>query len=140
MRLVAMPSGRIFPSEYRSFWPDYSLDRFQVLENRPPLSVRAAAPSSQEIPIVDEILLLPNLISWETKRKIVHARLLVHPLRGNYLNSWTKISKLLKKDRRVVKTWHGQGIQEIVDKIEPEKVCHISAFFEAAVSAYANKA
>ncbi len=134
--LNGMPSGRIKPAEPHVIWPEYSQDKFEILDYRVGLQVRAAAPSSAEIPIVDEILLLPNICSWETGRKLLHARSLVHPIHGRYRYNWSDLAKLLKSDRRTVKVWHQRSLVEVAEKVDPAKVCHIAAFFDAAISAY----
>ena len=59
-RLIAMPGGRTRPAEPHVIWPEYSQEKFEILTFRSALPLRAAAPSSAEIPIVEEILLLPN--------------------------------------------------------------------------------
>lgn len=136
-RLWAMPIGRIKPAEPRALWPDYSLESFQVLDFRKAAPPKAAAPSSREIPIIDEILLLPNVCAREETRRVIHARLLVHPINGRYRHNWTEVAKLVKSDRRIVKIWYKRGLEEIIQKANPEKVCLIAAFFAAAESAYA---
>lgn len=135
-RLIAMPSDRIKPAELKCLWPEYSQDKFQVLEHRPPLSIRAMAPSSKEITIVDEILLLPNLCSSDLTRRIIHARSLVHPIRGHYLHKWSEIALLVRLSRPTVMNRYKNGLKEITEKVDPEKVCRISSFFDASLAAY----
>lgn len=108
------------PSGYRSFWPDYEQDKataYGYTSER----LRPALPSGHDISLMDEILLLPNLISDPTIRRIVHARSLVTPVGNRYLYTWVKIAKLLHTDRRAIARLHGQGLSEIHRKLDPSK-------------------
>lgn len=128
-RLIAMPGGRIKPDELRCVWPAFSQEVYQVLEFRGRLSIRAAAPSSAEIPIMEQILLLPNVCGWQNTRRVLHARSLVHPLNGRHLYNWTRLAEKLETERRAVRRWFMRGLEEVVKKAEPEAVCRIAAFF-----------
>lgn len=130
-RLIAMPGGHVGPAELKVIWPEYSQDKFQVLEFRKNLPIRAAAPSSVEIPFVDEILTLPNICAFEKTRRVLHARLLVHPINGRYRYTWRKIGILVESDHKTVKNWHRKGLEEVITKTNPEQVCRIWAFFES---------
>jgi len=127
-RLIAMPGRRIGPAAPKVIWPDYSQETFQVLEHRGAMSVKVAAPSSKEIPIVDEILILPNVCSRDYVRRVLHVRSLVHPLNGRYLYKWTRIAELLDVKPRTIKMWHRQGLEEVVDKADPVVVKKIYLF------------
>lgn len=130
-RLIAMPDSGIRPKEYKVAWPDYAQETFQVLEFRGVAPLRANAPSSAEIPIVDEILILPNLCTKEPIRKVLHCRSLVHPVRNVYLYRWTKIAELLNVKVHRVKYWHKIGLEEVCRRADPAKVCRIRQFTQS---------
>lgn len=127
-KLIAMPAGRLKPTEPRAFWPDYSQDKFQILEFRRSLKIRALAPSAAEIPVMDAIVLLPNLCTEEPVRKVVHWRAQIHPIRRSHLLTWTWISTRLDVRAYTAKRWHQKGLEEILVKASPETVCRIAAF------------
>ncbi len=139
-RLIAMPGRRPGPADIKVIWPEYSQDKFQVLDHRPGLSIHAAAPSNQEIPIVDEILSLPSVCSLHKPRRVLHIRALVHPLNGRYIYTWTRVAEKLESNRETVRYWHKKGLQEVCDKADRGKVCHISAFLQSALQAYEARA
>lgn len=131
-RLVAMPVGRIKPAGVTVVWPEYSQNTFEILDFRAGLSVRAAAPSASEIPIMEEILSLPNLCSEIHIRRVLHTRALVHPLNRRYIYKWTRVAELLHTNRDMVRRWHARGLREVTAKADPTKICRISQFFAAA--------
>lgn len=125
-RLIAMPGGHIGPRDTGVFWPEYDRDRHEVLQFRGRLRLRAVAPNKDEIAIVDEILLLPNLCSEIRIRRVLHVRSLVHPLNGRHLYPWRRIAKLLATDHKQIKRWHVRGLEEVTAKADPAKVCLIA--------------
>src|SRR5579864_2946310 len=127
-RLIALPVGRIKPSEPRVIWPEYSQERFEILDFRGYEPLRANAPSKDEIPIMDEILTLPALWSDSLKRRVLHSRALVHPLNGPNLYSWAKVAQLVGRDPKTVKAWHTAGLAEVCRKAPQDKICRIQAF------------
>lgn len=128
-RLIAMPGARIKPKEPKVIWPEYDQEKFEILSFRAAIPIRAGAPSSTEIPIVDEILLLPNVCDDIYKRRILHARSLVHPISRRYLYNWKRISELLHTSPSIVKSLHVKGLKEACMKADPEHVCRIASFF-----------
>ncbi len=127
-RLIAMPGGRIGPAKTRVIWPEYAQETFEVLDFRTALPIRAAAPSSKEIPIVEEILLLPNVCAHDYTRRVLHARSLVHPINGRYLYKWTRISALLEVKAHTARRWYKEGLDEVIRKAPHDSVCRIAAF------------
>jgi len=127
-RLVAMPGRREGPAATKVIWPEYDQEKFEVLTFRGRLPLRAAAPDKDEIPLVDEILLFPNLCSQVHVRRVLHARALVHPLNQRHLFPWSRIAKLLHSDHKQVQRWHRKGLEEVVSKVDRSKVCRIEAF------------
>lgn len=127
-RLIALPVPGLKPNEIKITHFEYSQDRFQILDFRGQLPLRAGAPSSAEIPIMDLILTLPALCAWQNHRRVLHLRALVHPISGRHLYTWAKLARKIACDPRTVKTWHRQALVEVTDKAPSETVCRISAF------------
>ncbi len=129
-KLIAMPAGRLKPTEYRSYWPDYVRDVYDHLHSQDSVrnKIRALAPSSEEIPIVDRIILLPNICEQRSIRHVVHWRAQVHPIRGHYLLDWFWIANKLETKPRTAKLLHKQGLEEIVDKTPSEVLYTIHEF------------
>ena len=130
-RLLAMPSPKIKPAEPHVIWPEYSQDKFEVLNFRGGMSLRANAPSKEEIPLVDDILLLPNVCKEQRVRRILHARALVNPVNGRYLYNWSRLAKLLQSNRDAIKRQHEKGLIEVIRKTPPGQICRIAVFFRS---------
>ena len=100
-------SSNLIPIPELSTWADVP-DRL-----RPP------PPSSATITRMDEafdwIRLLPA--DRHVIRRIVGARCLVHPATQRHLFSWRRLGGLLGADPKAVKSWHAQGIDRIVDRL-----------------------
>lgn len=125
-KLISTPGNKIFPQEYRTAWPEFSQNVWELTEFRRIKRIRSDPPSNTEIPLMEEILLLPNRCPDLFHRRVVHCRLLVHPVRGYYIFDWTKIAKILHADRKSVRRWHRNGLSEIWDKISDEELARIS--------------
>lgn len=130
-KLIAMPGRRVRPAEPTSLWVDYVQDIRNTDEFRQRLSIRAMAPSAEEITVMDAILPLPSICAEHTTRRVIHARSLVHPVNNRHLYRWTRIAKLLHTDRRTVRRWHHAGIDEIARKIEPDIVHTLRQYFSS---------
>jgi hypothetical protein len=130
VRLIAMPAGRLYPDQPRALWPDYVRDEFPGAADLQTNRIRALAPSSAEISIVDIIILLPNLCEREPVRKVVHWRCQLHPIRQTRLITWNWIADKLHVHKYTAQRWHRNGLVEISEKIPYETVCRISAFLE----------
>lgn len=128
---IAMPSGLIRPAGIKVAWPEYSVDRFQVLENRRELQLRAVAPSSDEIPIMDAINSLPSLCEREPVRRTIRLRTQIHPIRLTHLMTWNSIAKKLEVKVHIVTAWYKKGLVEIVEKAPKPVVCRIAEFIES---------
>ena len=128
-RLLASPSNKIKPGGPKVIWPDFAQDQFQVLDFRKGLALRAPPPSATEIPLMESILLLPNLCVEVRTRRVLHARCLINPLSYRNINSWTKIATLIHTSRETARTIHQKGLVEVSQKIDYAMVCRISAFF-----------
>lgn len=129
-RLIAMPGNQIGPKQPRATQIEYHQDKFEIITFREPPPLRASAPSSFEIEIVDQILALPNLCEDQNVRYTLHKRLLVSPLRAKYVYSWHEIAQLLKVKPRVVKVWHARGLREVIRKVNPGVAGKIHSFLQ----------
>lgn len=92
--------------------------------------LRPPPPPADEITIVDEILILPNVCSNIQIRKVLHIRSLIRPLNGSYLYNWTRVAKLLHVDRGTVKRWHRKGLNEVVEKADRRKICYVKNYMD----------
>lgn len=133
LRLVAMPGQRTGPADLKIIWPEYSQDQFEILDFRRSVPLRASGPSKDEIPIMDEILLLPNLASDVIRRRILHVRLLIHPIRGHNLYSWTSVSKILHSSPKRVKRLHSLALLEVSRKVPTNQVCRLADALQGVI-------
>jgi hypothetical protein len=124
-RLLAMPARKVKPSEPKVAWPTYSQDKFEILDFRAGISFRAAAPSKDEIPVVEEILTLPAFCREHKVRRVLHIRALIHPINGRYMYNWMKVAKMLETNRATAKSWHAKGLVEVIANAPREKICLI---------------
>jgi hypothetical protein len=131
-RLIAMPGPRIGPADIKVIWPEYSQEKFEILDFRNMTPLRAPGPSKDEIPIMEEILTLPALCSDPLKRRVLHSRALIHPVNSRHLYSWRKIALLLGRDAKTIKTWHTFALSEVCRRATNGSVCRIYAFMQAA--------
>ena len=119
-KLLSLRLASPAPQGYRSFWPDYADEAnkaYGYTGNR----LRAGLPNSKEIALMDEILLLPSLITDITVRRIVNARALVAPVANRHLYSWTKIAHLLHSSPRRMVVLHRSGLREIASRVPQDK-------------------
>jgi hypothetical protein len=128
-RLLASPSTKIKPAGPKVIWPDYALDVYQVLDFRKGLAMRAPAPSASEIPVMEEILLLPNLCSEVRTRRVLHARCLLNPITLRHINSWQKIARDLHLDPTTARYKHKSGLVEVAEKINNATLARFAYFF-----------
>lgn len=126
IRLIAMPGGRIGPATYRVFWPDYETDKYQVLDKRSIRPVRVVPPNGKEIPLVENILLLPNLCEKDFTRRILHVRALLHPVNMRHLYPWKRVAEAVQMKESNAKYYHKIGLQEVCRKVDEQTVCSIS--------------
>lgn len=112
-RLVALPSNRIKPAGYRVFWPDFSNDIYQILEARKILSIRALAPSAEDIDLMDRILTLPARIEDHKRRRVIQMRLLIHPVTQRHLRTWVQVAEAEHTSVFKVQSLHSAALREI---------------------------
>ena len=77
---------------------------------------------------MDEILLLPNLCSDPLTRRIIHRRLLIHPISGRYKHQWNEVAQDLEMKISNIKFKHKKGLEEIIKKAPKANVCRLAAF------------
>lgn len=134
-RLLATPSEKIKPSDIRVIWPEYSQDKFETLDFRIGMRLRVLAPSSDEIPIMDSILLLPNLVSGQIKRRVIRLRSLINPVSNRHLYSWVEIAEKFEIRQLTARRFFEEALIEILRKAEPGTLNKISSY----MSGYAPK-
>lgn len=130
VRLIAMPAGKLKPTGYRTYWPDIPLEALPGLDDLQVNRIRALAPSSAEIPIVDQIVILPNLCDHIDTRRVIHWRAQVHPIKGYHLLKWDWIAGKLRVHRYTAQRWYKDGLKEVAEKTPDETVCRIAAFLD----------
>lgn len=119
-KLLSLRLASPAPSGYRSFWPDYPTDAAKAY-GYTPNRLRASLPNSKEITLMDEILLLPSLVTDITVRRIINVRSLVAPVSNRNLYSWAKIAHLIHSSPRRVVILHRQGLREIALRVPQGK-------------------
>lgn len=129
-RLLATPSQKIKPEGYSSLWPEYSQDKFEILNFRVGIALRALAPSSDEIPIMDEILLLPNLCSNQTSRRIIRLHSLINPINNRRVYKWPEIAKKIEVKQYTAKRLYTVGLAEVTRKIDNRVAQRIFVFLQ----------
>ena len=79
--------------------------------------IKPPVPSAHAITEMDEALTWLRLIPQAryVLRRIVGARMLVHPMTERHLYTWRRIGKVLGADHKAVQRWHLEGINLIVD-------------------------
>jgi hypothetical protein len=128
-RLLALPSHKLKPQEPRALWPDYAQDKWELVSFRKEINLRAPTPPAEDITWMDKILLLPNLCPELNQRRMLHFRLLVHPLNNNYLYKWSKLAQAFHTSNYLVKSWHQKGLKSVCCKIPRDEVRTIRGFF-----------
>lgn len=123
-KLLAMKIPSPYPKIPTAAWPTFAQD-FHAAYGYTEATLRAAIPHSKEIQLMDEILLLPSLVSDPNIRRLLHARALITPVAQRRLYSWTKLGKMLRTDRRAVARLHEKGLVEILDKLKNNKAYSI---------------
>jgi hypothetical protein len=111
-KLMAHPMRGLRPATYRSYWPDYKTEI-----NEPERKAVVRPPNAQEINVMDEILLLPNLCVEVRTRRVVHLRSMINPLTGRNIVGWTRLAEMLHSDRRQIRRVWERGIDEIDDQM-----------------------
>ena len=78
--------------------------------------IKPPVPSARRIDAMDEALKWLRLIPQDryVLRRIVGARMLVHPISERNLFTWNRIAKVLGCDHKAIQRWHAQGIDLIV--------------------------
>lgn len=127
-RLIAMPEPRIGPSNPHVLWPDYSQDQREISDFRGKLTLRAMAPTRDEVALVDRILGLPSVCELPNTRRIIQVRSLVHPINYRHLYSWARIARLMHTSTYSVKRMHAIGLDQIVKRTNGRVLQEIHEF------------
>jgi len=141
-RLIAMPGPRVGPSESTGWWPDYSQDRFEIIEFRARIALRVAAPGPHEIGLMEEILDLPSLIGNNANdhdcqvRKIVRRRTLLHPITNRRLWHWGRLADEYGKSQNTLRSWYNKGLSQICRRLPDDEARSIQKQFDLNVMAF----
>ena len=119
-----MPAGdrAAWPDVQQGFWDmvghaeNASIEERQIALARVRHRIQLHA-SRAAITRLDEVLGWLLMIERPHHRKAVAARMLVHPVSGRPVYSWTDIAKTLGANRRTVRHWQAKGIQVILEKL-----------------------
>lgn len=129
-RLIALPMPSVKPRDSGVIWPEYSQDKFQVLEFRKGMRIRAPIPSAQDITLMEEIIALPNLCTRIPHKRTVRLRTLIHPTTNRHIYSWRKIAVHLNTNRETAAGWYFSGLKEIAAKVPCNQVQRFTDIFE----------
>lgn len=121
--LLAMRTRSPYPGLYRCALPDVLRDVYDTWDwielpggtwDTPP-----PAPSAAAVTAMDRTWQWLGLIpdARRVVRRIVGARALVSPATGRHLIHWRAVGKLLHCSHEAARTWHGQGIALIVERL-----------------------
>ena len=106
------------PHAVRSGWPAVVQEWTAYAAEAAPL--RWPSPSAEAIGRMDEALawfaLLP--VPPDPVRYVLGARMLVHPVRGDYLVSWRRLAAHLHTDYHRVQRWHARGVALLAAALE----------------------
>lgn len=128
-----MPGPRVGPREFSGRWPDYSQDRFEIIEFRARISLRIAAPGPSEIHLMEDILLIPNYLPDVRARKIVRFRTLLHPITGRNLCNWTFLAKKFETSRFLIKNEYEKSIERLTKLTPPSLLTRIQSRFDTEI-------
>ena len=106
------------PLAVRTGWPPVVQEWTAYAAEGAPLGW--PAPSARAIARMDEALawfaLLPP--PPDPVRHVVGARMLVHPVRGDFLVSWRRLAVALHTDHHRVQRWHARGVALLAAALE----------------------
>lgn len=126
--LLALQLSSPSPKGVRSNWPEYAQEAATAYGYTPE-RLRAPTPRSEQIELMDKILVLPEFIDDSLQRRIVHARLLVTPVSNRHVYSYPRLARFLGKDQRTVARLFFAGLHEIAEFIPQSKASLIRKSF-----------
>lgn len=140
-RFISLPNKHLKPAGIRIFWPDYSPDIYEVLNIKKTLPVRALAPSSEEIDLMDKILALPasikpagaenpRLDEGYRRRRIIWLRLLTNPITQRHKINWYKVAELEHISVYKAQQYHEKGLREIWVRTPDSHLANLEKRFE----------
>ena len=125
LMMLPMPS-RGMPAGAHNVWPEYIQNFWDVFghadeaDNEDRREVQAhlinrvrVQASQKAVDRLDEVLGW-LLFCTPCHRRVVFARMLTHPLSERPIHSWKKIAVKMGADRRTVKRWHRDGVEDII--------------------------
>lgn len=135
-KLVALPAFGLRPAQPRAYWPDFSQEKFQVLEFRARLVARALAPTSSEIELMDEILYTIRYVKGkdpsdgDLRRRVLQARALTHPITERNIVSWTELARREHTSEFKVKALHLRALRELWRETPDSKLESLTLKFD----------
>lgn len=122
MPASGMPAdaGAAWPDVLQGFWDQAGVaDQGSVEERLEALAqvhnATTLHASREAITRLDEVLGWLLTIERTHYRRVVFARMLVHPVSERRVHSWTEIGKMLGASRGSVRNWHARGVQAILE-------------------------
>lgn len=106
------------PAGYRVAWPEMAKT---ILEARDPedQDTRFPVPSAAAITAMDEVFPWVALVGERAvyTRRLIWARMLVHPLKDRHVWSWKRLEKSLGLSYETLRLRHGRGIDRIITRL-----------------------
>ncbi len=129
LMMLPMPKDGM-PAGERAAWPDVvqefwdiagKADEGTVEERLAALARQRNATtlgaSSAAITRLDEVLVWLLAIERPHHRKVVMARMLIHPVSERPVHSWTQIAETMGTNRRTARRWYADAVQEILERL-----------------------
>lgn len=133
LRMLPMPADGM-PTGDRAAWPDVMqrfwdvaghaeegsveerLTALALARNRTQLHASKVA-----IERLDEVLGWLWFIQVPKRRRVIAARMQIHPLSDRHVYSWRQLARSFRTSPRQLQRWHDDGIQEIVAQLAGKK-------------------
>ena len=119
--LLSMDIKSPFPAEPGAAWPSFTADATMAYGYTGE-RLRAPRPTSDQISLMDELLLLPPKHPTPQVRRIIQARLLVTPLGRRHIFSFNKIAQLLGTSPQNIYQQHRRGLDVLVPLLTQDKI------------------
>lgn len=120
--LLALPATHVFPGEFRTAWPEIVRVIREGDRAVDPV-LRAPVPSARAIAQMQARLgWALRYVESAPKRRIVGARMLVHPLSERRLWTWSRLATAFGRHKNTIQDWHGRALAEISQGLERDGV------------------
>lgn len=123
--LYALQVSGCRPAGYRAAWPEIVRTFAELVEALPERRKRLEPPSAAAISRMDQTMSWLRLIPDDRRmlRRIVCARALVNPVTERAVMSWRNIAARVGASHTAVRTWHDNGIDMIVQRLQEPGLC-----------------